>query len=588
MKRTSDFVAVLFFFWLFNALVAQRMYHVHSHNDYLQDLPFWYAYSNGAASIEVDLFLKNDTLFCTHSEREIDHISTLQNLYLDPLNNLAQSGKLNELQLLIDLKSEAHQSLEKVMNVIEQYPLLVNSTQLKFIISGNRPKPSDYINYPDYIFFDHQNLEDLHGLDLRKIAMISRSYKDYSVWNGYGRMTANDLSKVGAAIQKAKDVNIPFRFWATPDTKTSWATMAQLGVHYVNTDYPAEAKIFLDKLDSYSYKLTNQQGTYNPRYEYDNNSIPSNIILMIGDGNGLAQISATMVANKGELSLTKIKNIGLVNTSSADDLVTDSAAAGTAISTGVKTNNRAIGVDPLGQFTETLIEILSSKGYNTAIITTDAIYGATPSTFYAHTDERDNTDKIIEDLKKSELDLFIAGGSSKKTMISESFKTKTLDELDDIQERTAIYFGEENMPSMQEGREDVMPRSIKKAMEVLQGSGKPFFLLVEGAQIDNGGHSNDITKIITEMLDFDQTVEEALKYADKLGNTLVVITADHETGGLGIAGGSSGEVRADFLSVDHTGIMVPLFAYGPQSLAFTGYMDNTDIFRRILEVIGIE
>jgi alkaline phosphatase len=589
MKHSAISTAILFLVLATTSLAAQTNYRVHSHNDYLQDIPFWYAYSNGAESMEVDLFLKNDTLFVTHSEEEIQSDGTFEKLYLEQLSRLAQEASLRPVQLLIDLKSEAYQTLEKVVAAIEKTPLLADEKKIKFVISGNRPKPADYPNYPDFIYFDHQSLLDLADLDLSKIALISQSFKAYSVWNGYGRMTAQDLTRVNLAIQQVQKNGKPFRFWATPDTKTAWSCFAELGLDFINTDEPALARAFLDKLERNTYEPEPKREVYLPQYRIDPAKKPKNIILMIGDGNGLAQISAAMMANRGELSIAKIKNMGLVNTASADDPVTDSAAAGTAISTGVKANNRAIGVDPSGKARRTLIEILSSRGYNTGIITTDAIDGATPSPFYAHTEERDDSDKIIEDLIRSEIDFFISGGKSKENKLRERFFTKTLEEFTDLAQPTAIYNGNDKMPSMIDGRDTFLPESLRKALKVLQAEEKPFFLLVEGAQIDNGGHANDIAAIISEGLDFDQTVGEALQFADDKENTLVIITADHETGGLGIAGGNGeGRVRADFLSVDHSGIPVPLFAYGPQATAFTGIFDNTEIFNKILVALGIK
>ena len=569
-------------------LAAQSPYLTHSHNDYRQAIPFWHAYSNGAASIEVDLFLQNDTLFVTHDEAEIERTKTFERLYLDPINRLAEAGELRPVQLLIDLKSEAYRTLNGVVADIEKYPALKENGRVKFVISGNRPAPTDYNNYPDFIYFDHQRLLDLADTDLSKVALISQNFRAYSRWNGYGRMTAQDSARVSAAVQRARQTNKPFRFWATPDTKTAWAYFAKLGVGFVNTDKPAHSLQFLEQLDRNTFGPEPKVATYTPRYSFDGEGSPANIILMIGDGNGLAQISAAQLANRGSLSMTKIKQIGLVNTAAADNAITDSAAAATAMATGVKTNNRAIGVDPAGRELPTIIEILSARGYNTAIITTDAIDGATPAAFYAHTPERDDAEKITADLLRSEVDLFIAGKKLNATEIETKFITNTIDRLTDLDRPTAIYKGEGKMPSILGGREDFLPRSLAKALRVLSAAEAPFFLLVEGAQIDNGGHAMDIAATITEALDFDQAVGEALRFADADRETLVVVTADHETGGLGVAGaGDPGTVRADFLSVDHTGVLVPLFAYGPGAVAFGGVLENTEIFGLLLRGLGV-
>lgn len=583
---------LLFFFFLFLIgpfanIHGQTNYKVHSHNDYAQDLPFWYAYSNGASSIEADVFLKNGTLYVTHAEDEIKEDRTLDKLYLDRLHDLEASGELRELQLLIDLKSDAYATLERLEEVLKTYPNLINGGKVKFVISGNRPRPEEYQNYPPFIWFDHQNLEELDQMDLSKVALVSSSYKNYSVWNGYGRMTAPDLDKVKEALNKAKASGKPFRFWATPDTKTAWARLANLGVHYINTDKPAVAKQYLDKLDGNTFTLENPINVYQPKYGYDQDTKPTNIILMIGDGNGLAQITSAMIANRGKLTLTGLKNIGLVKTASYDDLITDSAAGATAMATGKKTNNRAIGTNPEGQELPNLIDVLSKKNFNTAIVSTDAIYGATPSSFYAHRVERDDTPGLIEDLKSSPLDFFIAGGEKDKESITEVFLEGHLESFSEFQSPTGIYLGDNKAPSISNGRENMLPKSVAKALSVLESKDEPFFLMVEGAQIDNAGHSNNTSDIVKEMLDFDLAIAEVLKFADTNQNTMVIITADHETSGFGIVGGSleEGSVQGDFLTVDHTGIMVPLFSYGPKSENFNGIYENTEIFHKILEIL---
>ncbi|KAA2218826.1 alkaline phosphatase [Maribacter flavus] len=567
---------------------GQIPYKVHSHNDYHQDFPFVEAYINNASSIEVDLFLKDNTLYVTHEESNIKEDLTLASLYLEPLSELEKNGKLRNIQLLLDLKSPAGPTLKEIQKVLRKYPNLIKGDKVSFVISGNRPDPKDYVNYPDYIFFDHQNLVDLETVPMEKVAIISLSFQKYSVWNGYGRMVEEELNQVKAAITRAHAFNKPFRFWATPDTKTAWARLATLGVDFINTDQPAKAYNYLESLDSRSYK-GEVKSVYNPQYKFDPNAKPMNIILMIGDGNGLAQISAAMFANRGQLSITTIKDIGLIKTSAFDDLITDSAAGATAMATGQKTNNRAIGLGPDGEVLLNLVDIASGKGYRTGIITTDDIYGATPSSFYAHVKDRDNTDGILKDLKTSKLDFFIAGGASYIAELGKVFKPITLTEFTNLKNKTAIFLGESKMPTLEMGRGDMLPKSVKKSMEVLSKDGDPFFMVVEGAQIDNGGHSNNVATIIDEMLDFDATVAEVLKFADTTGNTLVLITADHETSGFGIVGGNweEGEVQGDFLTIDHTAIMVPLFAYGPQAQNFKGVYENSEIFSKINAVLDL-
>ena len=228
--------------------MAQKSYKIHAHNDYEKEFPFWAAYVYAANSIEADVFLKDETLYVTHAESKIDKDNTLQTLYLKPIAELSKTKKLRDLQLLIDVKSEAYATLEKIVEVVEENPELRTNIKLHIVISGNRPAPEDYKNYPDFIQFDHQSLDDLDKIDLNKVAMISLSFGNYSTWNGKSQLAASDLEKVKEVIKKAHKARKPFRFWGTPDTETAWSTFAKLGVDFINTDDPAKASDFLKQV----------------------------------------------------------------------------------------------------------------------------------------------------------------------------------------------------------------------------------------------------------------------------------------------------------------------------------------------------
>ncbi|GLB47905.1 alkaline phosphatase [Neptunitalea lumnitzerae] len=568
-----------------SSLFAQSQYAIHSHNDYKQQFPFWRAYTNGAASIEVDVFLKNGIVYVTHSEDEITPNHTFESLYITPIAQLAEQNTLQPLQLLVDLKSKAKPTLKQLMKIMENYPKLIGNENFKLVISGNRPALKEYHKYPDYVWFDHQNLDDLDTADLSKVALISTSFKPYSVWNGLGRFTKEDLQKVTAVIEKAHKTGKPFRFWAAPDTKTAWFRFAKLGVDFINTDKPAEATAFLANVDAQSYTLPQQQDIYKPAYAYDKQSKPLNVILMVGDGNGLSQISSAMISNGGNLTVTQLQDIGLVKTSSYDDLVTDSAAGGTAMATGTKTNNRAIGTDPNGNALTTMVEYLSEKGFVTGIATTDRITGATPSSFFAHVEERDNSKAILEYLSKSNLNFFVSAGAEDYPAISQTYTQKNITDFTSVQEKAAMYLSEKSIGAASE-RGAIFPQHVKQVLQQLEAQEAPYFMMIEGAKIDSNGHTNNIKGIVDEMLDFDATIAEVLKVADKNKNTLVIITADHETSGLAIMQGlDNNGIKAGFLTHDHTAVMVPLFAYGPQAEQFKGVFENTDIFHKILEIL---
>ena len=243
---------------------------VHSHNDYLKTIPFWDAYSAEASSIEVDLFLKNNTLFATHDEKEIQEERTFENLYLEPLQKAYDLGlgKNQDLILLIDIKSEAYTTLEAIIKSIEKHQSLIKNKKIKFVISGNRPKVSDYPKYPDFIFFDYQSLnEDLTQKENDKIALISLNFKNYLKWNGQKNLTDSNYLKIKELVKTAHSFNKPFRFWGIPDTEISWKLFSEIGVDYINTDYAFKCISFLK--NPYAQDWANLN-----RFKNENNQLP--------------------------------------------------------------------------------------------------------------------------------------------------------------------------------------------------------------------------------------------------------------------------------------------------------------------------
>lgn len=241
---------VLSIFFLANLAVAQSedRYRVHSHNDYLRNVPFWEALAAGAGSVEADVFLVGDSLYVAHTKEEIETLRTLETLYLQPLQKMLAIGLKHpeKLQLLIDIKSEPYSTLDALIRTFKGYPLITGDDALAIVISGNRPKPSEYPDYPDFILFDYQSLDTIENTDiLEKIALISLNFRNYSEWNGEGRLTDDDLKKISSVIEKAHTFKRPFRFWGTPDSATAWKTLVDLGVCYINTDNPFECSYYL-------------------------------------------------------------------------------------------------------------------------------------------------------------------------------------------------------------------------------------------------------------------------------------------------------------------------------------------------------
>jgi len=223
---------------------------VHSHNDYDQSVPFWKAYSAGVTSIEVDVYLKGNKILVAHDKEELRADRKLERLYLEPLQTaIALDLEPRNIQLLVDIKSEAYQTLEVLINLLENYPEITNHKETSIVISGNRPALEDYVNYPSPIYFDYQSLDSVEDpLVLDKIAMVSLNFTNYSVWNGKGRLSQADLIRVISIIDKAHALGRPFRFWAIPDSKSSWKALSDLGVDLINTDKPFECVAYLGSL----------------------------------------------------------------------------------------------------------------------------------------------------------------------------------------------------------------------------------------------------------------------------------------------------------------------------------------------------
>jgi alkaline phosphatase len=327
---------------------------------------------------------------------------------------------------------------------------------------------------------------------------------------------------------------------------------------------------------------------------------PKNIIMMIGDGMGTSHVFAGITANGGHLFLDNFKTIGFSKTQSSNKYITDSAAGGTALSSGYKTYNGAIGVntDTLAQ--PTVLEMAEDKGWATGLVSTSAITHATPASYIAHQGSRGSYEDIAADFLKTDIDVFIGGGykhfavrADKRNLIAELEQKgyQVLREMDQISKvksgkLAGLTADEHNLPYPE--RKMDLPLSTETALRLLSHNKKGFFIMVEGSQIDWGGHQNNMIYVVNEMLDFDRSIGKALEFAEKDGETLIIVTADHETGGLALVGGNmqTGMVKGAFPSGDHTSVMVPVFAYGPGAENFNGIMENTEIAKKIMKIMG--
>jgi alkaline phosphatase len=327
-----------------------------------------------------------------------------------------------------------------------------------------------------------------------------------------------------------------------------------------------------------------------------------NIILFIGDGMGTAQLYAGMTTSSQPYNLVKFPYSGFSMTFSADNYITDSAAGGTAIASGVKTNNGMIGVTPDNKPVESIVEIVHKKGLATGVLSTSAITHATPASFVAHNSGRGNYEDIAKDFLNGTVDVFIGGGENHFRNradgrdLTTDLKAQGYDVVTTLESlkaaespKIAGLLAKVHMPKVTEGRQGMLEEMTKKAIGILSKDKDGFFVMVEGSMIDWGGHDNNIDYITSEMTDMDKAIGVALDFAKEDGKTLIVVTADHETGGLSLTGGSISEhtVTANFAWTNHTAVMVPILSYGPGAENFSGIHDNTfflDTFLKLLKI----
>ena len=341
-----------------------------------------------------------------------------------------------------------------------------------------------------------------------------------------------------------------------------------------------------------------------------------NIIFCIGDGMGLGQIAVSRMSAAGPggtLYMERMPVSGFVRTHSANALVTDSAAAGTALASGVKTRNDMVGMAPNGTSYQTILEAAKDKGMATGLVVTSQITHATPAVFASHVKGRDMQDKIAEQLIANKVNVLFGGGKE-YFLPKSSSGSKRSDQKNLIKQATEagyIYIqSEEELKAARQTHilglfqlgplttvtpEPTLAELTAKAIEVLnrerKESGKEgFFLMVEGSQIDWACHNNDTAHTIRQTLLFDEAVKAAIDFAQKDKQTLVIVTADHETGGLIIKGGSTRGRRLDvkWSTSGHSAMPVPVYAFGPGADIFAGTNDNTDIPKKFANLLGIE
>jgi alkaline phosphatase len=338
------------------------------------------------------------------------------------------------------------------------------------------------------------------------------------------------------------------------------------------------------------------------------NDYPENIILFIGDGMGVAHISAGKIA-RGNINLERFSVMGLVTTHSANQLVTESAAATTALATGYKTNNRAISVSVNGEPLKTLFEYAKEQGKSVGVVVTSSVTHATPAAFMAHADDRSQQTDIAEQIAYSNMDVLIGGGWSyfvpaatpgskrkdQKNLLAalESRMPVILSEdklsvsLHSDNRKLAALLSPGGLPKAAD-RDYSLTQLTRSAIDLLSENRNGFVLMVEGSQIDWAAHDHAQQDLIAELIDFDDAVGQGLDFAQENRTTLIVVTADHETGGMAVHDGSVQNrqvAETAFTTTGHTAAMVPLFAYGPGSPRLSGIRDNARVGRTLIELL---
>lgn len=328
-----------------------------------------------------------------------------------------------------------------------------------------------------------------------------------------------------------------------------------------------------------------------------------NVIYMIGDGMALPQVYAAMLASGEDMTFQQFPYIGVVNTHSASNDITDSAAGGTALASDHKTNNAMLGVNPDTIPVKTVFEALAEQGKKTGIVVTSYVTHATPAAFYAKVPHRKQYEDIAVQMAENPyINLIIGGGMKHFAQRKDSLDLigrmenelgwkvyDNLAEVDVTSQKYAVIADTNHMPKAAD-RGDFLPRAVKTALKTLDNAENGFFLMVEGSQIDFACHGNDSTWMMDEMLDFDYAVNVALDYAKEKGNTLVVVTADHETGGLTLPDpqGKYTNVVFHYSTGSHTCLPVLVYAYGPGAEQFTGWMQNNELKAKIMNACGME
>ena len=363
-----------------------------------------------------------------------------------------------------------------------------------------------------------------------------------------------------------------------------------------------------------------------------------NVIYLIGDGMGFGAVSSLLLSEDSVTGFEQAPVIGLSETCSANNYVTDSPAGGTALACGIRTKNGYLGVDPEGKPLTSILRKAQAMGKRSGIVVNTVLTEATPAAFYAGVTSRSMSFDIAKQFTESGVDVAIGAGLEpfikrpdsldltatlinkgydvhldwKTVLNTTSKKFVGILPMGDVHRRNEsgnttagaadgaevclaaklAASSEENGDTTRLSEPTVyLEKATAKALEVLSNDNRQgFFLMIESAIIDGYGHNNDSEGMIEEMKEFDNTLRQLVAYVNQHPETLLVVTADHETGGTGVSYksyevGSTTPVQLSFSTKGHTGTVVPVFAYGAGAEAFAGIMKNTDLPKKMEELM---
>lgn len=325
---------------------------------------------------------------------------------------------------------------------------------------------------------------------------------------------------------------------------------------------------------------------------------PKNIILFISDGAGPAHYTTMKNTRLADFNVGRMTVVGLATTRCADRNVTDSAAAATALATGFKTRYEMVGIDPSGNPLETVLELAEKRGKATGVVTTAKFFDATPAAFTAHAKHRDEHAEIIAHQLRSGAELIIGSGTKalaeeKLAHVPAAAKAQgytyvtTRAELDAAANAKKILAAFPEQTRDMDYPEAPLPHLTRFALDRLKREAKGFFLMIEHEGTDSSSHQNNIPDVNAALTSFDIAIGIALDFAAASKDTLVVVTSDHETGGMRVTETKQlARPRIEWSTTDHTAVAVPVFAFGPGSAGFAGFYDNIDIGKRLMTLIG--